>query len=151
MDKTLSFPQPLGSLQQLQESTHSSSKSIPTKVEEPTSYPTTLSVCDNVSLFPQFYSSSSSSTTDNTTEQLETFEGPIPRGQSTSHPAPPTPKPCPSFPEKLSVTYSRSSGPGGQNVNKCMWLILLSLSTGIGVYVLYSEHKGRGEISCGLC
>ncbi|CAI8039463.1 Peptidyl-tRNA hydrolase ICT1, mitochondrial [Geodia barretti] len=41
----------------------------------------------------------SSSSSDDTTEQLETFEGPIPR-------------------EKLSVTYSKSSGPGGQNVNK---------------------------------
>ena len=92
-------------------------------------------------------------------------------------------------PDKLSITFSKSSGPGGQNVNKgiewradhtrvfpprfvlqlgqkrylsksgmeglgmrlismgdpqCTWHILCTWS-------LYSEHKGGGEIPCGLC
>ena len=52
-------------------------------------------------------------------DQLETFVGPIPRGMRSGR----------SFvcfikissKEKLEVNFSRSSGPGGQNVNKCAY------------------------------
>lgn len=54
-------------------------------------------------------------------EELEVFQGPIPRGEAKfvgRHLA--RSDDCLFSLDKLNISYSRSSGPGGQNVNKCM-------------------------------